>query len=138
MAKDADEVAVTEQAPIAPEHWAAFCDAFSRRHRGWLSSLYLRGPSSERTGVLAEDTPLRGLAVDPRRDVLDLLISTGKDRQPFTHAVRAVTALVPLSMPDGADAGLRVDAAEGRSTLLRFRPGVRSEALDGLAPGERL
>jgi pimeloyl-ACP methyl ester carboxylesterase len=116
--------------------WCSFLESFSRRHRGWLTSvttLAPRGPSHQ----LITDRPLDAIQVlrdAGRITALEMRFSDG-------IAPRSVVALAPHLLrvdetPRGTERGLDVEDRCGLHTQVRFRAAVRPEEVDGVAATE--
>jgi len=133
MNESPDETRAGEQAPVPRQEWPLFCERFSRRHRGWLTTLEVG------RAALADCLPLWEVSVEPRGAGTDILVTLGAGDRAMIHRVARAEAVVTLRAADGSETGLRLDPAGGRSTFLSFRPSPGADdVLDGLAPGERL
>ena len=117
---------------IPSSEWTSFCDAFSRRHQGWLVRLSVLDP---RLGaqVEATDMPLQGIVADPRG--LGIAIQLGERPDDVEHAVRRPKRVwVELAGErDEAEAALEIESADGTRAILEFRGAVLPEMVDGLA-----
>jgi hypothetical protein len=131
---------------ISREQWQNFCDPFTRSHHGWLVTLgrirsdVLKQDSQAadtRLEVLVDKAIFQEITPEDRGDHLELLISLGEKTQHLTHRVVKPERIFFEETGEGAHAGLRIDSADGQTTLLRFRTPARPETLDGLAEFER-
>lgn len=130
---------------ISREQWQNFCDQFTRSHHGWLVTLgRIRSAVLDQDtqadiglGVLVDKAILQGITPEDKGDHMELLISLGEKSQQLTHRVVKPERIFFEQTEEGVHAGLRIDSADGQTTLLRFRTPARPETLDGLAEFER-
>ncbi|RRQ21002.1 hypothetical protein [Thiohalobacter thiocyanaticus] len=130
------------EVPVA--QWPEFCETFDRAHHGWLvtvtdiATARLDPPPSqpEREGkTISREQPLRRVTLARRREAMELVIEVGEGEEAITVPAGPVMKLFRLRVNDQHQ-GLRIDTANGRSTLIWFRTPALPEALDGLAPEE--
>lgn len=118
---------------IPAREWTAFCDAFSRRHQGWLAKLSVLDPKLG-AQVEAAELPLQGVVADPRG--LGIAISLGERPDDVEHAVRHPRRVwVELAGErDEGEEALEIESADGTRAILEFRGAFLPETVDGLAP----
>jgi hypothetical protein len=119
---------------IPRTEWRSFCNAFSRQHEGWLTTLEVL--SSDLGGQLeASDMPFQSIGADLKGsdpDAIQITVGSG----PYDEVTRIVYRVTRLSFEQsesGAHEGLEVLTAEGERTVLRFRAAQYPEALDRIA-----
>lgn len=128
---------------IPRDQWHSFCDEFSRLHRGWLVTIgvidtqLLEASAEARAHALTDDLIFQGITEEEKRGHTDLAIAAGEGEFHIAHAVHEPQHLYLESTEDGAHKGMRIDEADGHTTLLRFRASVPAEALNGLTETER-
>jgi hypothetical protein len=105
---------------IPRSEWAAFCASFSYSHEGWLCML-------GRSDVYR---PLAAIAAGPVRNAVCAIEIHLGDRP--AHIVSDPVRIYLDTNAQGADEGLRIEAADGRTTSLRFRAAAVPEWVDGL------
>ena len=123
---------------IPQDQWSAVCEDFASRHRGWLARVMIVSDKAAGTDEqeLAVDVPLRAILVDGRGPDARIRILAGEVEGPVAYPIPHPRAVMLEHRPDGSEAGLRIDDAEGARTLVRFRVIADPETLDGLAPAE--
>ncbi len=113
--------------------WLSFLDSFSRQHEGWLVTLEV--PQGQgRGGVEAENLKLEGLT--PEHSEGHDRISIALGQQPDDHLTHFVSDPIRLLFQEtsgGGQAGLRIEAADGSVTVVRFRGPARPDTLDEAA-----
>lgn len=134
-----------ETAP-PPEDWVEFCSSFSAAHSGWIVTLRRvttevldEDPERARKEgiVLARGATLSSVRLADDDGTPRFEIQVGEGPEGATHAVEQPRRVMLKRTHEGADAGLRVDGDDGRTTLLLFRVPARPAHLDGVAPAER-
>ncbi len=113
--------------------WLSFLDGFSRQHEGWLVTLEV-GEGSGMSGVEAEDLKLEGIT--PEHSEEHDRISIALRRAPDDHLTRFVSdpiRVVFLERKTGEHAGLSIETADGRRTVVRFRGPAKPEARNDFA-----
>jgi hypothetical protein len=122
--------AMVHAATVSRCDWTAFLESFSRQHEGWLISLDV-GPATNGSAREARELPLDGITFEATTDALIVAL-----REPggslLTHVVRSPRRLTRHETPQGT-LGLEIVAADGGSTMLRFRTIVAPELVDGVA-----
>ena len=121
--------------------WKGFCDAFSRRHGGWKvdilsipTRLLEQDPDAEDAGQrLSHDAAFHGVSVEGAASGRLLTVAAGEPPQHLDHRVGKPVHLW-LEQEGPVFHGLRIDDAQGQSTLIRFRVPTAPEAVDGIAP----
>lgn len=119
---------------IPPELWPDFCQVFSQEHRGWLLSLLRVDPWGE-SEILAHDRKLTsifpGAEVEdaPQAEVVCVELDGG---YPAMLAVDAPQRIWLAETEDGAHEAVRIDSADGASTVVVFRAAARPDAVDGV------
>ncbi len=123
-----------------------FCDEFSRQHLGWLASVELcdtalldADPTAAATAgrTLVHEVVLQGITAERRDANFEITIIAGEGSHRLTHPVLEPKRVVLEESAEGAHKGLRIDAADGMTTRVRFRVAAVPEELDGLAKTER-
>ncbi len=117
---------------IRREEWREFLDSFSRQHEGWLVSVAVATDRGQL--VETENRPLVGITADHAdgRDRVYIQVG-GRPDEHVTHVITEPTHIRFRSAAGGAHEGLDIVAADGTTTVLRFRAPARPETLDGLA-----
>ncbi len=130
-----------ESREVPRQDWQTFAGAFSRQHKGWLTSLEVS--TSERpeemederaaVAVLAEDQPFKGFALvqEDDRTRWQVVIDDGPGR--VVHQIDDPKAVRFAVSEDGAHAGADFVAASGEIAHLRFRSAAKPEELDEIA-----
>jgi hypothetical protein len=127
---------------VPSEQWQAFCEGFSRSHRGWLVRLWefhtasLEAGTADTHDIAIRDRKLLEIVAQPIEQRIDMHIRLQDDQSQIEKSIQYVLSLFQERDTDGTVSGLRIDSADERSTLLRFRVPARPETVDGLAPGE--
>jgi hypothetical protein len=114
---------------IPKRDWSDFCDAFSRKHEGWLVSTSVAQPRAASIEI-GHDQPLRGLTYDPDREELTVILGPDFD-QHLDHIIHRPSAIWVEQTEEGADESLHVQAPAGETTL-RFRVAALPEMVDGV------
>lgn len=122
------------------EEWRGFCNEFSRRHGGWRvdiscisTRLLEQDPDAEEAAQrLAHDAAFHGVSLEGPATGQVLTASAGEPPQHLDHRVYRPLHLW-LEREGGAVRGLRIDDADGWSTLIRFRVPAVPEEVDGVA-----
>lgn len=116
---------------VPPSGRAAWLDAFSAQHSGWLASLDV---ISSEIGAqpLFTNQPLIGISLD-RAAERRVVITAGKSDECVTHVVEAPAQMWIERTEAGADVALGIDAADGTRAILRFRTAAVPETVDGIA-----
>ena len=134
-----------ELEPVPRADWREFCEAFGRSHRGWLVTVsrvdtkkLLAGRERALAGAetLCREQALHEVddaTTGESADSLLIAVMAGEDETWIM--VDQVTALFDERV-SGGDFGLRMDCADGTTTLLEFRVGADPETLDGLGVDE--
>ena len=115
---------------IPREHWRVFCEQFSRQHRGWLTTLAVverqSGPSAAArraltTRLLAKRAAFSAIAGEVGGVEDELAIEAGTGAQRVRHLIARPTRMRLEQNDDGADAELRIQTADGATTIVSFR-----------------
>lgn len=125
---------------IEPDIWDSFCVDFSHEHQGWLvtvgvlSTSLLEADASalEAAHPLSGEIPLHGVELEGTGDQATLVVSAGEPPQHLVHRIDRPERMFMLETGSGQHGGLRIDGADGMSTLLRFRVAVHPEVVDGV------
>ena len=121
---------------IPRSQWPDLFDSFSREHQEWLVTLEVRGRDIG-TRIEVRDQPLVGIAAELQAaesgDTISILIG-GTSESHHAHLIRAPIQISLTETEEGAHEALCIQAADGTTTLLRFRSPVLPESVDGLMP----
>jgi hypothetical protein len=127
------------------EDWPAFCEHFTRQHKGWLVTLKVI-PSRMATPddaaapagspPIVREQPLEGLTEDHAGGEPELIIVVGDHDNHVSHLIRRPIRVVVQSGENGVSS-VRIDSRYGMTTFLEFRVSAAPESLDGLAESER-
>jgi len=130
------------EAEIPPEQWQSFCNQFSQQHHGWLVTLSVvetkrletdLGAAESAARPLARDATFQGITAELRDKNIELVLFVGEGPQRISHSVQQPLRICFAQTRQGAHQGLRIDAADGETTLVRFRTAALLETLDGIA-----
>ncbi len=114
--------------------WAAFCDAYSRQHQGWIACVETIEPGLDPPAVaLVVHLPLQGVVLQDRQPVPELLVCLGVGEQLFTHRIIRPAQIAALQTESGLDEGLQIRDEGGGLYRIRFRAPASPETLDGVA-----
>jgi len=126
-------------------HWEAFSQQFSRQHRGWLVTvetvdtrlLGIDPDQAEAQGhVLARDGVLREVVMEKEGGMQRFRIAVEEEPNQLVHRTGHLFTVQTETTESGAHQGLRIDDAEGTTTLVRFRTPAAPEVLDGIGKAE--
>ncbi len=112
---------------IARPEWSRFFHHFTRLHSGAIISMNVSGVRfGQHDAVVAQ--PLGGISEDGD----DVLIHIGARRRSdhLGHRVSNVRTIRLRQTPEGADAALDIDAADGTRTVVCFRSPMLPELLE--------
>lgn len=111
---------------IPRDDWPDFCEAFTRAHRGSLASLLRVDPWGE-SEIVVRDVPLESIfpgAEEPGREA-EVVCVTVDGAEPEMLAVDAPRRIW-LAESNGEHEALRIDSADGASTVVVFRAGAKA------------
>ena len=118
---------------IPREQWVTFLDSFSRQHEGWLVNVEV---VTNGLGVHKEirEKRLIGVSADLKsRDSNAISVIAGdRSDDHVNHIINGATRIALEETEEGAHKGLRIDAADGETTLLLFRSPALPETVDGV------
>ena len=126
---------------IAMDEWGRFCERFSREHHGWLVSVAITDPQSDKPAdpypakILANDLPLQEIREAQNKDQVEIMITVGTGAEETSFLVENVAALFQ-NLDAEKHLGVRIDSANTASTIVRFRAPAKPDQLDGLAVSE--
>ena len=123
--------ATTREVPR--DQWTLFCDAFSRQHQGWLAFVEVIGADVGAQSE-ADALPFAGITADTKAKESAILLMLGDTRvDHITHVVQnpARMMIERYETPDFASDVLEIEDVAGTKTLLRFKPQIVPEMLDG-------
>lgn len=123
---------------IPRDDWPDFCEAFTRQHRGWLASLLRVDPWGE-SELLVRDRSLDSIfpgAEEPEADEAEVFCVTLNGGEPAMLAVDAPRRIWVAETDERGHQAVRVDSADGASTVVVFRVPAASETVDGLTGAE--
>lgn len=131
-----------ERTEIRRPSWRTFLEQFSRRHHGWLVTLgvidteVLRRTVEAEAHLVAENAVFEGMDLEDRAEGQQLAVLLGLEHALTRHAVRAPRRMFVETDGEGEEEGLRIDATDGSTLLMRFRAVAPPEALNGFAETE--
>jgi hypothetical protein len=118
---------------IPREDWVTFLDSFSRQHERWLVNVEV---VTDGLGAHREirEKSLIGVSADLKSRGTDTISIITGDRSDdhVNHIVNRPTRVALEETEEGAHKGLRIDAENGETTLLRFRSPALPETVDGV------
>ena len=116
---------------IPRAQWKQFCDQFTRQHEGWLVTVTdvsdqktrpnASGTAQASTHVVARDLRLKRITAEREGNDLELRIVAGDGSKRVTHFVLDPARIQLEQTRYGTDWGLRLDAKDDRTTLMRFQ-----------------
>jgi hypothetical protein len=114
-----------QRCQIAPEHWRATLEQFSRLHAGRAAHVSTSGPPAGEHAN-AEALPLLGVTAGASDDPADrdtLHVMAGRPGGPHVdHVVRGPARMWVAEWNDGCSGLLEIDAEDGSTTLVRVGP----------------
>jgi len=123
----------TTTSEIPREQWTFFCDAFSRQHERWLAFVEVLHPHLGAQPE-ADALPFAGITADTKDGECALSLMLGEARSDhITHVVPNPMRMT-LERCEAADRSyevLSIEGGDGTQTLLRFKPQILPEMLDG-------
>ncbi len=119
--------------------WHTFCDAYSRQHQGWITSVEAIESTQEPDAVptpfmLVANVALQGIVLQNHQPEPDLLVCMGRDMDLYTHRIVRPTLIEALQTDRGLDEGLLIHDEKGGIHRLRFRVPASPDVLDGISP----
>ena len=118
---------------IPREQWMTFLDSFSRQHERWLVNVEV---VTDGLGAHREvrEKRLIGVSADLKsRDSSTISIIAGdRSDDHVNHIINGPTRVALKETEEGAHKGLRIEAADGETTLLLFRSPASPETVDGI------
>jgi hypothetical protein len=113
--------------------WVTFLDSFSRQHERWLVNVEV---VTDGLGAHREirDKSLIGVSADLKGRGTDTISIITGDRSDdhVNHIINRPTRVALEQTEEGAHKGLRIEAENGETTLLRFRSPTLPETVDGV------
>ncbi len=123
---------------IPRDQWLSFCDGFSRQHQGWLVNLEVT-QDGQKAQPEARELPLGSIAASLKHgddNTISIILDKGSN-QYLTHNISNTKRILLEKTDQGADTGLRIEAADGTQALLQLRSPALPETLDGVTNAER-
>ncbi|HEX9278638.1 MAG TPA: DUF5335 family protein [Casimicrobiaceae bacterium] len=117
---------------IPREQWVTFLDSFSRQHEGWLVNVEV---VTDGLGAHREvrEKRLIGVSADLKNGSNAISIIAGdRSDDHVNHIINGATRIALEETEEGAHKGLRIEAADGGTTLLLFRSPASPETVDGV------
>lgn len=117
---------------VPREEWVAFFDSFSRQHEGWRVNLEVFGADIG-AQVEGRDLVFEGITAELGRvgeDAIEIMVGERAEAH-ITHRIASPRKTNIEQTDEGADAALAIKAADGVTTLLRFRSAVLPDTVDG-------
>ena len=118
---------------IPREEWNAFFEMFSKQHEGWLATVEVLGRDIGAQEA-AHELPLVGITAElqgTNGDAVSIIVGKAAADH-VTHTVAGATHVRLEQAESGADEALQVEAADGTTTLVRFRFAMLPELVDGV------
>jgi hypothetical protein len=113
-----------------------FLDSFSRQHERWLVNVEV---VTDGLGVHREvrEKRLIGVSADLKSRGSDTISIIAGDRPDdhVNHIINRPTRVALEETEEGAHKGLRIEAADGATTLVLFRSPASPETVDGVLLG---
>jgi hypothetical protein len=121
---------------IDPREWRQFTEAFSRRHEGWLVSLFVERLNGERDYIV-RDVPFRGMAAetDGQRQTVVVMVDGGGARH-LTHTIARPSRIVVTETDEGAESAVSVTPEAGAVITTEFRTPMPAVEVDGIVSKE--
>jgi hypothetical protein len=118
---------------IPREQWMTFLDSFSRQHEGWLVNVEVVTDGLGAHRELREKR-LIGVSADLKSHDSSTISIIAGDRSDdhVNHIINGPTRVALEETEEGAHKGLRIEAADGETTLLLFRSPASPETVDGI------
>lgn len=113
---------------VNKSNWAKLLKFFSDQNRGRLTRLgvFERGGAA-RSEWIEFGLPLAGIDADTHdgnRAAVEIMlgdaVTTAKDARHYTHSIRNVNHVRLHFSPDGAGDAVKIEDAEGKTTVLKF------------------
>lgn len=130
---------------IPRQDWPTFCRRFSARHQGWLTSVAVIDTGEIEPGALESDKAtrlpvgemaFREMRVEGKGEQEKIVLVLGDRDIPLLQRAKNPACVLFEDDEVGARKGLRIDDAEGATTLLRFRA-AEPEEIDDVGQQER-
>lgn len=104
---------------IQQDEWPKYFDNFSRRHEGEILSIEILGAE---IGAQLEEKglALEGITAEATGNTI-VIMAGGRPNDHVTHSIHRPTGVSVERTDEGDDAALAIKAADGTTTLLRFR-----------------
>ena len=111
--------------------WSGALDEFSKIHDGWLVSLEIEDKTlgTEQEFRLI---PLLGITAEPSDGGTISIAVAEPTGVHLTHLIHSPTHVVLDKTDAGASAALKIESADGKRAVLRFRSAVLPETVDGI------
>ncbi|HVC21194.1 MAG TPA: DUF5335 family protein [Vicinamibacterales bacterium] len=118
---------------IPLSQWRQYLDSFSRQYDGWLVSMEVDSPEIGAQPEI-DNLPLEGISADTvsTRDATIGIVAGRVTDGRLTHTIVHATGLAVEETESGVKVALQVTAADGTTTILRFRSPSRPETVDGV------
>ena len=107
---------------LAPEEWAAFFDAFSRRFRGRHMTIEVAVAADADFRTLADRLPLLGITSEPAAAPTESIqVMLGDSPvQNVVHVIRQPSRVLVAQVSNGEDDRLTIESATGETTRVDF------------------
>lgn len=119
---------------IPRTEWLKFFNRFSRQHNGWIIDLEVFGAD---IGAQYEERELALEGITAEWDEGEgyiIAIMTGVDRtNHITHTINQPTTVNLEQTDEGANVALAIKAADGTTSLVKFRAVMLPEMVDAVA-----
>lgn len=112
---------------MADTEWHDFFERFNKEHQGWLIRLWVVDTSDLEAGIADDETAewldheLTRVTLEQRDNRTALEVVAVHDDSKIHHSIEEPVSISVEHDTDGEMNGLRIDADNGTTTLMRFR-----------------
>ncbi len=121
---------------IAREEWPQYLQAFSRQHQGWIVSVHVFGQDIG-AQVQADGLPIQDISAElrePGKDEISIILGRPNEA-PWQKIIPGPMHVRFESTIEGEHLSLQIEAADGYTTLIKFRVSANPEEVNGFLPG---
>ncbi len=115
---------------IAREQWTEFCTSFSRKHRGWMVSVTAEQVKNEYLRIdkiVADGATLDEIALESELNKRFRIVVSRESKRMVIHVDKA-ERLINDHKDGGCPLGIRLESADGYTTMVRFEHPAAPEA----------